>query len=72
LKRAGKKGSDMKHVRADTDSHTLAELAVVLRAIANERQGIGNVLRYMAMNYEVQTLMLRSRVSVAKRVDTFA
>jgi len=38
-------GSDMKHVRANTDSHTLAELAAVLRAIANERQGIGNVLR---------------------------
>lgn len=62
----------MKHIRANTDSHTLAELAAVLRAIANERQDIGNVLRYMAMNYEVQTLMLRSRVSVAKRVDTFA
>jgi hypothetical protein len=62
----------MKHVRADTDSHTLAELAAVLRAIANERQGIGNVLRYMAMNYEVQTVLLSSRVSVAKRVETIA
>ena len=65
-------GSDLKHVRADTDSHTLAELAAVLRAIANERQGIGNVLRYMAMNYEVQTVLLSSRVSVAKRVETIA
>jgi len=65
-------GSDLKHVGANTDSHTLAELAAVLRAIANERQGIGNVLRYMAMNYEVQTVLLSSRVSVAKRVETIA
>ena len=64
--------SDLKHVGANTDSHTLAELAAVLRAIANERQGIGNVLRYMAMNYEVQTVLLSSRVSVAKRVETIA
>ena len=65
-------GSDLKHVGANTDSHTLAELAAVLRAIANERQGIGNVLRYMAMNYEVQTVLLSSPVSVAKRVETIA
>jgi hypothetical protein len=65
-------GSDMKHPRADIDIHTLAELAAVLRAIADERQGIGNLLRYMATNYEVQTVLLSSRVSVAKRVDTFA
>ena len=65
-------GSDLKHVEVNTDSHTLAELAAVLRAIANERQDIGNVLRYMAMNYEVQTVLLSSRVSVAKRVETIA
>ena len=65
-------GSNLKNVGAITDSHTLAELAAVLRAIANERQGIGNVLRYMAMNYEVQTVLLSSPVSVAKRVETIA
>jgi hypothetical protein len=67
-----KMGSDIKYKIANTDSHNLAELAAVLRAIANERQGIGNVLRYMAMNYEVQTVLLSSRVSVAKRVETIA
>ncbi len=65
-------GSDMKYPRANSDIHTLAELAAVLRAIADERQSIGNLLRYMAMNYEAQTARLNSPVSVAKRVDAFA
>ncbi len=44
--------------RASADSHVLAELAAVLRAIATERRRSRRVLRGMASAYEAQAAAL--------------